>query len=233
MEKGINPDIVWTAAPEDNNNPVRIWAGKSYDQRDSAPFKVMQNGDVYAKNAILEGILYGRVDSGCVNIDQKQLPIVDDTSIPNKEYIRMNDLVALFDVDIIFGNETDRMFNINKELREAKFSGTHFVLEGSNTTVHYETGSGVYGGLNFINSESEARHVVRHSKDPIRSSTLIFDAQGSRSSESDFTFTRKNYSEDVSVLVEGLLKVKKDLKSTSHNIEMRSVPNEGWGFYAG
>lgn len=233
VEKGINPEIVWTAAPEDNNNPVRIWAGKSYDQRDSAPFKVMQNGDVYAKNAILEGVLYGRVDSGYVNIDQKQLSIVDDTSIPNKEYIRMNDLVALFDVDIIFGNETDRMFNINKELREAKFSGTHFVLEGSNTTVNYETGSGVHGGLNFINSESEARHVVRHGKDAIRSSTLIFDAQGSRSSESDFTFTRKNYSEDASVLVEGFLKIKKDLKSTSHNIEMRSVPNEGWGFYAG
>lgn len=223
----------WCPAKSEQFNYTRMWAGSSFDGRNNAPFRVMQNGDVYAKNAILEGILYGRVDSGFVNIDQKQLSIVDDTSVPSKEYVRMNDLIALFDVDVLIGNEADKMVDINRTSRSLITTDTEVLFKGAQTNVGFSSVVGDYGGLSLIGVVSEGKHTIRHSSVASRLGTLVFDSQGARSEESDFSFTRNNYTDDVTVLVDGVLKVKKDIKSTVHNIEMRSVPGEGWGFYAG
>src|SRR5690606_19376476 len=49
------------AATVDPHRTVRMYAGSSHDTRNSAPFMVLQNGDMYASNAIITG---GRVEVG-------------------------------------------------------------------------------------------------------------------------------------------------------------------------
>lgn len=42
-------------------NSVRIWAGSAYGTRDEAPFRVLQNGKLYAKNATIDGSISARM----------------------------------------------------------------------------------------------------------------------------------------------------------------------------
>lgn len=222
----------WAPAPEDNLNPVRIWAGSTYEQRDEAPFRVMQNGDIYATNANLTGILYGEVDSGFVNILKDELSLVDDTTNPAKTYFKLNTQQAEFNTDIKFNNNSGTIIELVKEDRALIADNVDIYASGKMTRLKYDTASGAFGGLNLIAQVSGGHHILRHSSSADKDGTLVFDSEGNQGEVGDFSFTRKNYAEDVKVNVDGSLTVKSSISSNKQNIEIRSVSNEGWGFYA-
>lgn len=60
---------VWCVNDSERNDIVRFWAGADYKNRNNAPFKVMQNGDVYAKNGIYKGTFTGRIEIGNILIE--------------------------------------------------------------------------------------------------------------------------------------------------------------------
>lgn len=59
----------WTLNESEKEDFVRFWAGASYEERNNAPFRVMQNGDVYAKNGIYKGTFTGRIEIGNILIE--------------------------------------------------------------------------------------------------------------------------------------------------------------------
>lgn len=58
----------WSPAPEDTFKQVRFWAGTSYDQRESAPFIVYNDGSVKATKGDFSGVFSGTIEIGNITI---------------------------------------------------------------------------------------------------------------------------------------------------------------------
>lgn len=58
----------WSASPEDNVKQVRIWAGKSYEEREDAPFIVYNDGSVKATRGEYSGLWTGNIEIGNITI---------------------------------------------------------------------------------------------------------------------------------------------------------------------
>ena len=236
----------WCPAPEDNLNPVRIWAGSNYDLRDNAPFRVMQNGDIYATNGTFNGKMYGDLDSGLVHIHNNEIVInststfMDESGVvrtiepmdynPNP-HLRLGAGTSLINTDLILGSESDKKIVFSNSNREFNLNNMNMKVTGAMTDMFVDKSSGAFGGLNLISKVSSGHHILRHSSSD-KQGTMVFDSEGSQGQRGDFSFTRKNYEEDVKVDIDGNLFVKNSISSSQQNIEMRSVSNEGWGFYA-
>lgn len=59
---------IWSVNEREKNNVVRIWAGDTYENRNKAPFRVMQNGDIYAENGTFKGTFSGKIEVGNILI---------------------------------------------------------------------------------------------------------------------------------------------------------------------
>lgn len=57
------------ATDDEGANNVRIWAGAEYEDREKAPFKVMQNGDIHAENGTFKGTFAGKIEIGNILIE--------------------------------------------------------------------------------------------------------------------------------------------------------------------
>lgn len=58
----------WSLAPEDKTKQVRFWAGTSYEERESAPFIVYNDGSIKATQGNFSGVFSGTVDIGNIKI---------------------------------------------------------------------------------------------------------------------------------------------------------------------
>ena len=58
----------WSLAPEDKMKQVRFWAGTSYEERESAPFIVYNDGSIKATQGNFSGVFSGTVDIGNIKI---------------------------------------------------------------------------------------------------------------------------------------------------------------------
>lgn len=67
LEEG-NVATEWSLAPEDKIKQVRFWAGTSYDERESAPFVVYNDGSIKATQGNFSGVFSGTVDIGNIKI---------------------------------------------------------------------------------------------------------------------------------------------------------------------
>ena len=201
---------------------VRIWAGGSYENRASAKFRVNKNGDLYATNATLAGILYGEIESNNLHVKDSILTI--------KDKVKLSETSCSFNADITINNKVKYSTGNNSlELKD-----TNFMVNSAQASVSIDKGSGAYGGLNIIGC-SQGHHVFRGSTASDKLGTLVIDAEGNQGQRGDFSFTRKNYAEKCKVDIDGDLTICEKINSTVQQIEMRSVKNsswDGWGFYA-
>lgn len=201
---------------------VRIWAGGSYENRASAKFRVNKNGDLYATNATLAGILYGEIESNNLHVKDSILTI--------KDKVKLSETSCSFNTDVTINNKVKYSTGNNSlELKD-----TNFMVNSAQGSVLIDRGSGAYGGLNVIGC-SQGHHVFRGSTASDKLGTLVIDAEGNQGQRGDFSFTRKNYAEKCKVDIDGDLTICEKINSTVQQIEMRSVKNsswDGWGFYA-
>lgn len=201
---------------------VRIWAGGSYENRASAKFRVNKNGDLYATNATLAGILYGEIESNNLHVKDSILTI--------KEKVKLSETSCSFNTDVTINNKVKYSTGNNSlELKD-----TNFMVNSAQASVSIDKSSGAYGGLNVIGC-SQGHHVFRGSTASDKLGTLVIDAEGNQGQRGDFSFTRKNYDEKCKVDIDGDLTICEKINSTVQQIEMRSVKNsswDGWGFYA-
>ena len=242
----------WSPAPEDNLNPVRIWAGSEYEKRDNAPFRVYQNGDIVATNGTFNGKVLGHIDSKNIHIHEGQFVInsvttfIDDdnqvASIapmdahPNP-YMLLSAEKNFINTDISFGTIEDsriKYSNNNRTLDvncKANFNiGTTRLTCNSGTAwsdgIEFAsrlTGNNGLVAMNFRGtSSSDANHM----------NTLFMVAKGGKGSTyGDFCMRRANWDEDFDLNVHGNVKIKTAISSELHGVQIKAVSNEGWGFY--
>ena len=242
----------WSPAPEDNLNPVRIWAGSEYEKRDNAPFRVYQNGDIVATNGTFNGRVLGHIDSKNIHIHEGQFVInsvttfIDDdnqvASIapmdahPNP-YMLLSAEKNFINTDISFGTIEDsriKYSNNNRTLDvncKANFNiGTTRLTCNSGTAwsdgIEFAsrlTGNNGLVAMNFRGtSSSDANHM----------NTLFMVAKGGKGSTyGDFCMRRANWDEDFDLNVHGNVKIKTAISSELHGVQIKAVSNEGWGFY--
>lgn len=101
IERGSS-DTEYTPAPENDSNPVRFWAGTNFENRDIAPFKVYQNGDIIVERGTFKGTVSGQLDVGKIYIDEDEISVYKysrDTQVPNYLAVRINDAATYFNVD--------------------------------------------------------------------------------------------------------------------------------------
>lgn len=219
----------WCPHKDEQLNYVRFWAGTSFENRESAPFRVYQNGDVFAANGTFTGLLRGTLDSGDVQIYNNALTIHAPKT--ETEVIRMEAGQCSLNTDVVFGSNNIRYAKGNNSL---SLSGTDFKVQSSIGTLYVNKGDGATGGINIL-GPTGGHHVLRGANSSDKLGTLVFDSEGNQGARGDFSFTRKNYSEKCKVDIDGELSINEKISSQKQGIELRSVKNsswEGWGFYA-
>ena len=229
----------WAPSTSDKFNPVRMWAGKNYADRNIAPFRVYQNGNIFANDVDLSGRLFGTIDNGNLRIDTGTLTISNGERSINEagevmvrmpkmyeEYVRLDGGQCSFDTNLKIGNNSigyikkDDALNLNLTMLRANSTYLSFELHDI----------GGMGGLHTY-GVGGAHHYVSTSVNNGRLGALTFSGESDAlGTQGDFAFTRKYYTQDCKVSVYGELQVSKKISSESHNIEMKAT-SEGWGFY--
>ena len=228
LEEG-EKETPWCPHKDEQINFTRFWAGTSFENRDSAPFRVYQNGDVFAANGTFTGLLKGTLDSGDVQIYNNAFTIHAPKT--ETEVIRMEAGQCSLNTDVSFGNNN---VNYTKGNNLLSLSGTDFTVQSSQGTLYVNKDNGATGGVNIL-GPSGGHHVFRGSTLSDKQGTLVFDSEGNQGAVGDFSFTRKNYTEKCKVDIDGELSINEKISSQKQGIELRSVKNsswEGWGFYA-
>lgn len=247
-----NKATPWCPHPLEQLNNVRIWAGEKYENRDSAPFRVYENGDIVATNGTFNGRVLGHIDSKNIHIHEGQFVInsvttfIDDdnqvASIapmdahPNP-YMLLSAEKNFINTDIAFGTIEDSRIKYSNNNRildvncKANFNiGTTRLTCNSGTAwsdgIEFAsrlTGNNGLVAMNFRGtSSSDANHM----------NTLYMVAKGGKGSTyGDFCMRRANWDEDFDLNVHGNVKIKTAISSELHGVQIKAVSNEGWGFY--
>lgn len=210
------------------SSSVRFWAGSSFENRENAPFRVNQDGSVFATNGTYEGLLRGKLDSGDVQIYENAITI--HRANTEDEIIRLDASKAMFDVDFSLGGDKILFSNGDNNLKLEKTNIQWNSNTGGQSNFAFIPENGEFNGLNIIGLTG-GRQVIRHSTASDKQGTLIFDSEGNQGQIGDFSFTRKNHKEDVKVDVDGELVVKTKIKGKSNNMEMRTT-SDGFAFFA-
>ena len=231
-----NETTPWCPAPEDDANPVRFWAGKSYDYRDTAPFQVKQNGDVVANNVLLSGRMAGQLDSGHLHISNGTLVIdgqhtymADDGKMVSLErgagieYIRLESGQCALNTNVSIGNN-DIQYNLRDEslnisVQRISASSTSFGMELTRYDGLHITG---HGGSHFKLSTDNYYS---------RRGAMVISSEGNQSDEGDIIITRKMFQEKCQVKIDGSITLDENIKSTKNKMELKAS-SDGWGFYA-
>lgn len=244
----------WSPAPEDNLNPVRIWAGSEYEKRDNAPFRVYQNGDIYATNGTFSGRVLGHIDSGNIHIDNGEF-IINSTSTYVNEYneistYNLNGVTRdahpnpyiMFSATKNFIN-TDLIFGTTDNAR-IKYSNANSTLDiNAKTTINtgttgitVENGKAWNSGINLFsrlsgNSGSFTLNFRADSGKPEQCNTLYLISRGGKgTSFGDLCLRRETWAEDFDLRIKGNLQITNKITSETNSIEMRATA-DGWGFY--
>lgn len=219
----------WCPAETEQDNFVRFWAGTSYLNRNNAPFRVMQNGDVYAKNGTYEGLLRGTLDSGDVQIYNNAITIHSPGT--ETEVISFRAQQSIFNTDVAFGN--DRAVEFIKSTRSLMFNSSNLVIsQGQKGTAKFNVDEGSGYSILSASGQSEGKHRIKYWNGY---AGLIFESFGSNKAsgnERPYDFKFERLGSEVNVKVAGSIEVNSKILSDKQNIEIRSVADEGWGFYA-
>ena len=70
---------------EETDSPVRFWAGASFSDRHNAPYRVLQDGTLYASKAIIEGEIRGAFGTFTGSVDVGDILLGDDGVLRIKE----------------------------------------------------------------------------------------------------------------------------------------------------
>lgn len=248
LEEGEG-ETPWCPHKDEQINYTRFWAGTSFENRDNAPFRVMQNGDLVANRGTFGGtVVSDEVNVGNIHLHENQIVLNSVTKMMNDDgevcsieprhananpFVNINTGYSLFNNNMYLGSldnkkvefiNGDNLFNMYK----TKFKWTP--NNDAQTSIAFNPNGGTHAGLNLIGI-SGGVHILRHSTASDRLGTMIFDSQGNQGQIGDFSFTRKNHSEDVKVEVDGELVVKTKITGKTSKMEMRAT-STGFAFYA-
>lgn len=238
---------------KDELDYVRLWAGSSYEGRSLAPFRVTQNGDMFATNATLSGRLVGAVDAGMVHIHDDEI-VINSTStymtdageilsiepldsLPNP-HLRLGAGQSFINTDFVFGSIDDKKIifsNSNRTISLNKMKvNVSSASSATGVNVVYDPAGNWYDSFKLLDPNGGSWVTMGYSGG-VNLGTLWVTHQGAKGLNSkygDIAFRSRDINDDVDVTVQGNLMVRNTITSSKQNIEMRSVSDEGWGFFA-
>lgn len=147
LEEG-NIATEWSLAPEDKVKQVRFWAGTSYDERESAPFIVYNDGSIKATQGNFSGVFSGTVDIGNIKIADPSataggdalLTIQNGNNGTKRVQLRDTDSSAFAQTVIVSDNAYNAMIELGQN-GYGTFKGginvnNKIYLEGSHLTIN-------------------------------------------------------------------------------------------------
>ena len=224
----------WCPHKDEQLNYVRIWAGENFENRDLAPFRVYQNGDVYAANGTFTGLLRGTLDSGDVQIYKNALTVHSPGT--ETEVIKVAAGQSILNTDVVFGNNNNKRIEYLNENKELNVNVKN-TLRNSRGSFEMNYIGGVQDYGTYLVSASHKDGGKHHIKYWEGHGGLIFESDGTNQTVGnekpyDFKFERAGSNVGVNVKVQGNLEITNSINSDKQNIELRSIPGVGWGFYA-
>ena len=208
----------WSPAPEDNPNPVRIWAGTDFINREVAPYRVYQDGSIVANQGTFNGTLSGRVDIGNIHIidtNATNASLKINSNNDTDTIIQLEEETSYINTEFIIGNTVDKHFYVNPVSDIASFETVAVSINpttGNNNVVFPNQDTGDL--LEFVDNSFS---VVQ---DPT-SKALKFQTN-IPSTDEDFRFERAGVPGDVSVLVDGDLAITNRIEISNLSIQKKS-----------
>lgn len=213
----------WCPHISDNFNPVRFWAGASYENRDNAPFKVYQDGSIEATRGNFGGTFTGSLDIGNIHISDTNsteavLEIKDNNDVNTK--IRLTDKSAEYFVPLKVGDT----LGVNPATGSVDFGkGTALKLLHSNSAfgVSLNTSSDAgYHAFEIKNNEGATHSFITKAG----YSGVVVQSTGANVGGFDWKFRRESGSHNAVVQVEGNLVVSRKITMADNNkIELVSI----------
>lgn len=233
LEEGTE-STPWCPSIKDKLNPVRFWAGSNYDNRDKAPFRVYQDGSMYATKGNFEGTFSGRIDIGNIHIsdtNSSQAEFRINTNNDTETKVFLSDQNSFINTNMVFGT-TDN--------KQVEFDVVNRKLNAFDTTVRVNrTNKGwvEIGGIDADYSPlslgfNQGTHGDYRHDFMFSGGGLIFNNAGARGTGiSDYVFKKKNGNERVKVEIDGTLDVDDDIVLGVMKIAKRTDSgNEGVDF---
>lgn len=224
----------------EGDSSIRFWAGQDYENRELAPFKVLQNGSLIAFDGTFNGKLYGDYDNSYVHIRGNSIYLDSIETTYNREllkitnhittkagpirYIQLSPTQSIINTNLYIGDrDFEYVQNSKQIITKTKNIGRTAI---GTTSMNYETQS-EYHILNTSGGKNGS-HDIRYEE---ASGGLVLESRGSNTSDSrSFDYKFKKSQGEAIVSIEGALDIERGITSPKHNIEMRATKT-GFAFY--
>ena len=210
LEEGDNPSK-WSPNSLDGVQLVRFWAGSNYENRNNAPFRVLQDGSVIATKGDFGGTITGKLNIGNI--------VIEDTNSTNgyidiknnddsKTLVHLEEINSYIKSNLAIGDFVN--FDTSGSILQVK---GRQVLSNGNVLITLNDGSTV-----VQTSDSRGTHLQRYN-----AGSFIFEAQGSNEF-GDYLFKRMD--QPIDVRMDGDLFVR-DKITMNNNIAIVSRQDSG------
>ena len=205
----------WKPAKEDKVNHVRFWAGADYENRDKAPFKVLEDGSIIATKGEFGGVFSGKVNIGNIFIqdDNKSEGSIEIKNNDNSQtFIRLNEKSSYFKSNLSIGTDFvnfDTTGKIMDVKGQANFTNGSYstTLNNGNTILGTTDGKGLHRQFYWDGCYN-------------------FSSNGNQQNKSDFRFEKNNATSSVKVDIMGEMYVK-DKITMNNNIAIVARQDTG------
>lgn len=207
---------------------VRFWAGSSYEGRNEAPFRVLQNGKVFATEGTFDGTFTGKIKVGNISIEDTNTTdgaIEIKTNDDLETVVKLSNGQSFINAPLTIGNTRDKNFEFNGNVLNVNKSVINVDVGNINKVSLNEN------GIDMNSKISNGKHSIHYGTEENKKETLLIESNGSKGNDGDVNFLRKSGTEDVKVKVIGEMSVKSKITSDTTNIEMR-YQSDGIYFYA-
>lgn len=219
-------------SPWVEDSAVRFWAGASYEDRNNAPFRVLENGKIIATEGEFGGTFTGELSIGNILIKDTNTTSAEFSIKTNnnaKEVIRLTDNSAKFDVDVTIGN----VLKASVQTKEIDFGDGVYLdlVKGQNSLAIGKNDSTTYNVYDLATT-SGGNHKLMSKNGYGGLSFLASGTQVTAGSETpyDYKFARASSSEAVNVVIKGNLVVDNKITMADNNkIELVSISGSNSG----
>ena len=146
----------WNPHSAEKENNVRFWAGSSYKTRRDAPFRVLEDGSIFALKGYFGGTFTGSVDIGNIHIsdtnDTKGFIRFQDANDVNT-LIELTEDSSFYNTDFLLGTKTSPSFRFNKRDNNIFISTPLNIVNGANTVSFQNAGTNELVKLKKDNTE--------------------------------------------------------------------------------
>lgn len=222
-----NTATPWCPHESDNGNYVRFWAGTDYENRDKAPFQVMQDGTVKATVGEFGGTFTGKLEIGNIHIadtNTSTASIKINTNNNAQTLIELTEDTSFINTDFVFGSTATPKFTYTKGNGSFKFTNSPVSIEGTKSFVYMPADTtptiakvGYTGG-----TYGDYSHEFKYNDGGLRINQTGTTGGGS----ADVQFTKNDGNADVNVSFQGNIQVTNTIQMGGIQIINRTVGSE-------